>query len=297
MQTTVQDLGRPGRAALGVPPGGAADPVALRLGNRLLGNPEGAAGLEMPLIGGLFAFDADAHAVILGGQADIHLDGAPAPSGAVLRVPAGRPLRVGRVAFGARAYLCIRGGLAVPAVLGSASTLLAAGFGGHQGRALRAGDAIPLGTPAGPTLRESLPPAWRAQLESVRDRRTLRAIPDPHAPAGPLWTEAFTVTPRSDRAGLRLSGPALPSPFGGSMPSEGMSVGSLQVPADGRPILLMPDGPTTGGYPVAARIAEVDHPTLGQLPPLATIRFEQVTLDQARELWRQREAMLAREDA
>lgn len=299
MQPTVQDLGRPGLAAIGVPPGGAADALALRLGNRLLGNPDHAAGLELPLSGGLFTFDADAHVVVLGGLAEITLDGAPAELGAVLRVPAGRPLQVGRVVKGARAYLLVRGGLAVPAVLGSASTLLRAGFGGWQGRALRVGDVLPVGEPAGPVFRDDLPRAWRAMLESVRDRRILRAMPGPHAAPGvraPLWTDEFTVTPRSDRAGLRLSGPPVPSPFAGNMPSEAMAPGSVQVPEDGQPILLMPDGPTTGGYPVAACIAEVDLPTLGQLPPLAKIRFEHVTLHQARELWLEREAMLARED-
>lgn len=302
MQSTVQDLGRPGRASLGVPLGGAADPLSLRIGNRLLANPEGAAALEMTLSGGVFTFDRDADVVVIGGEAPVHLGDAPANAALPLRVPAGAFLRIGRIHAGARLYLCVRGGLDVPPVLGSASTLLAAGFGGHDGRALRAGDALDVGPPSSDAPRAALPESWRAELLDARERRTLRALPGAHAPAFRgadrlLYVDEFVVTPQSDRAGLRLQGPVVPSPYAGRMISEGMTVGAVQIPENGQPILLMPDGPTTGGYPVAACIAEVDLPTLAQLPPLARVRFERVTLEEARALWSAREALLAEEFA
>jgi biotin-dependent carboxylase-like uncharacterized protein len=294
--TTVQDLGRPGFTALGVPAGGAADPLLLRAGNFAVGNAPGDAALELTMVGGRFAFDRAARIVLASVGAELWADGTPAPAGEVLDIGAGREVRVGRITGGFRAYLCIAGGVAVPRVFGSASTDPTSGFGGVGGRVLRAGDALELAGPPDAGGSGRIPPAWRAAVADHCGRRVLRAVAGPHADAVPgaadFWSGAFTVTSRSDRAGLRLEGPSIPTTAGGRLASEGMMPGAVQVPQGGQPIILMPDGPTTGGYPVVAVVAAVDLPALGQLPPHARVRFEPVPCEQARALWAARERSL-----
>lgn len=288
LQTTVQDAGR--RAlALGVPGGGAADPVARRLANALVGNPAGAAGLEVTLAGPALRFHADALVALCGAPFTATLGGQPFPLERAVAVPAGTTLDVGTAARGLRAVLAVRGGLDVPGVFGSRATDLKAGFGGLEGRALRRGDRLgwfprpevtPLGAFLSPTLRTPTGPTV-----------TLRVLPTPEAtPAllAALTRCSLTVSPQADRMGVRLA-EAVPAPHDPARVSLPNVPGAVQLPPDGRPILLLPDAGTHGGYPTPLVVAAVDRPALGQLRPGDRVRFRLVTLEEARAALRARE--------
>ncbi|MCC6426407.1 MAG: biotin-dependent carboxyltransferase [Phycisphaerales bacterium] len=301
MLSTVQDNGRPGWSAMGVPVGGAVDRLSLVVGNRLVGNADHTAGIEMTLTGGVFAFDDEASAAITGAESAVSIVGAdgverPGIGWSRLHIAAGESLKIGGMARGARAYLCIGGGIAVEPVMGSASTYLIAGFGGFEGRALRRGDRVPLGEAAS---AGGIGEHVIAMARSAITQHTLRAVDGAHAAAfndpSVFWDRLFTVSNRSDRVGVRLEGPKVESPMGGRMTSEGMMWGAIEVPADGSPIVLMADHPTTGGYPVLACIAEIDLPALGQLRPRDVVRFERISVQTARGLLRERRRQLQRE--
>jgi antagonist of KipI len=303
MLSTVQDLGRAGWAARGVPTGGAADPFSLRLGNRLVGNADAAPGVEMTLTGAALHFEHDALVALTGAEAaaSVGIRGGverSMKSSTATPIRAGECLRVGPARRGARAYLCVAGGLRVPCVLGSASTHLAAGFGGFEGRALRAGDRLEFDETLSPAPAARSARGAREIAELVLARRSLRAVPGASGDvfeaeaADRFWDSEYSVTPQSDRAGLRLEGPAVRSRSGGRMISEGMYCGAVQVPENGQPIILCVDHPTTGGYPVIACVVTVDLPVLGQLRPGDHVRFERTTLEGARELFRELERRL-----
>jgi biotin-dependent carboxylase-like uncharacterized protein len=253
--TTVQDRGRRGLAHLGVPPSGAADPRALALGNTLVGNPPGAAALEATLVGPRLRFDRPTL---------IALTGACDPQ--VLEVTELTPVQC---EDGARLYVAVRGGIDVPEVLGSRSTDLLTGLGPPP---LQAGDRIGVG--AEPVRQAPSAYATRAPV-----KRVLRVLPGPRedwfAPgAVDLLCEAeWRVTPASNRVGARLDGPELAWARSDELRSEGLVTGALQVPSAGRPILLLNDHPTTGGYPVIAVVHSHDLPHAGQLRPGDTVRF------------------------
>jgi biotin-dependent carboxylase-like uncharacterized protein len=296
--TSIQDAGRPEWTHLGVPIGGACDPWSLAVANLLVGNDAGAAAVEMTLIGATFA---------VGASVTVGLAGADL--GGIVR-ETGRPLAPGRthrlekgstIAFpggadpgprsGARAYLAIPGGIDVPLVLGSASTALGAGFGGIDGRRLRDGDVLRAvqGRDPGPDT------AWPAldgdPLAAPADR-PLGLLPGPAGALEAFVATAWTVSPASDRVGLRLEGPPLPAAASGELLSHGVVRGAIQLPPGGAPIVLLADHQTTGGYPIAAVVISADHPRLGQLRPGASVRFEATTIDAARlALSRQREAL------
>lgn len=299
--TSVQDLGRPGFAASGVARGGAADTMSLRIGNRLLANREDDAALELTLLGGVFLFEQPAL---------VCLAGAPAP-GARLEtgdrplepwrpapVGAGERVRIGRLSGGARSYLCVAGGVRTEPVLGSRSTNLAGGLG-NPARALRPGDRLQTGDPAPGLTVTSLAGAPRAEAERRLARRTLRIVPGAHHPLfedtalQSLTRTVFRVHPHSDRVGLRLDAPPLPTPCKGRLVSEGMIPGSIQVPPAGGPIVLAADAPTTGGYPVIACVIAADLPALGQCAPRDEIRFEWIDRDGAIGRLRELEAFIA----
>lgn len=293
MLTTVQSLGSPRFAEMGVPEGGAADPLSLIVGNRVLGNWDHAPALEFTLIGAMIRFDSPATIAITGGEAHIQLEGASTrslQSWNPHRVGAGDIVRIGPITRGCRAYLCVAGGIVVPESLFGASTNLRAGFGGHQGRALRAGDTLEMN-------RAEPQPAIRVMdadrfAPHLLDRRTLRAIELPLAnrfdPDGAdrFWRTEFAVSNQSDRAGIRLEGEAIPTLCAGRMLSEGMMPGAIQIPENGQPIILGVDHPTTGGYPVLACVASVDLPILGQLRPRDKVRFEPMSVSDAHRLLR-----------
>jgi KipI family sensor histidine kinase inhibitor len=293
MLTTVQDLGRPGWADMGVVAGGAADSLSLRIGNRLVGNEAGAAGLEMTLAGGAFECIRDALVAVTGADVPVGVEGGAAvPMWKAVRLTKGDRLRIGRVQRGVRAYLCIAGGVDVPLVLGGRGTHLAAGFGGFEGRRLAKGDVLRIGEQIG-TPR----PLGVEEIEEIRRllfRHELTCVPGPQfgefAGEAWLWSE-HRISVQSDRVGVRLQRAAGESleggkrertGTGGRMVSEGVMWGAVQVPEDGSPIVLGVDHPTTGGYPVAAVVTAADLPALGQLAPGARIRLRLASVDEAR---------------
>lgn len=299
MFTTVQDLGRYGYGPFGVSPSGAADPIALRLGNRLVGNPDGAAALEMTLLGGTFLFPDGAVIALTGSDFGATIDGSPVPIWTAVSVTAGQTLKTGPTRSGARCYLAVRGGIAVPLMLGSASTHILSGLGGLEGRPLRKRDILPIGASDG----EFIPRAISAgSLERLHPRKVLRATiapqTDEFSPESVrrFYEGPYTVTEESNRMGLRLQGPELDTPHSGQMLSEGVSLGAIQVPAGGQPIILFVEQQTTGGYPKIANIISADLPSIGQLRPRDEVRFEFIGPDTARDLVRDQERLLRSED-
>ncbi|MFE6838261.1 biotin-dependent carboxyltransferase family protein [Streptomyces sp. NPDC057705] len=248
--TTVQDRGRPGYAHLGVPRSGALDTAAYALANRLVGNPPDAAALETTLDGtGLRALAATVVAVT-GAPCSVRISGRPAAWGAAVRLPAGAELELGPAESGLRSYVAVRGGLAVPPVLGSRSTDLLSGLGPAV---LSAGMRLAVG-PAGP---DPVPGADLCALPGPPAELLLPLRPGPRAdwfaPASlaGLWRAEFRVSARSNRIGLRTeAGPPLVRARPGELPSEGMVLGAVQVPPDGLPVVFLADHPVTGGYPV-----------------------------------------------
>jgi antagonist of KipI len=296
--TTVQDLGREGFGPMGVSASGAADPVALRIGNRLVGNPEGTAGLEMTLLGGTFIFPGHAEIALTGADFRATLDNARIDLWSSAEVRAGQTLRLEATHTGARCYLCVRGGLVVKMFLGSASTHLLSGLGGFEGRALRKGDVLKIGTAGGGfrTFRKRKVAA--KALEKLAPRTTLRVTAGPQSDwfsevaREVFYRTAYRVAEESNRMGLRLEGAPIPAEAGGEMISEGVSLGAVQIPASGLPIILFVEQQTTGGYPKIANVISADMSSLGQLRPRDEIRFELVEMATARALLREHEKLL-----
>jgi antagonist of KipI len=279
-QTTVQDLGRFGYAHYGISPSGAADPLALRAANLLVGNAENPPALEMTLTGGTFAFEGPAVIALTGSDFD-----SPVPLWRPVEVRSGETLRLGPARNGARCYLAVRGGFDVPLVMGSASTHVMTGVGG---RPLRQGDVLPVGDRAvrRPRKPAPAPPAHRGIA-------SLRATPGPQAGwfGEELYRAAYRVTEESNRMGIRLQGPPLLSP-GGSMITEGVPLGAVQAPPGGQPIILFVEHQTTGGYPKPANVISADFWRLGQLRPRDEVGFERVTIPGALALLRDQEEWL-----
>lgn len=274
-RATVQDLGRPGYAALGVGRSGAADRGALRLANRLVGNPERLAGLELTF-GGLRArFREPVLAAVTGAPCPVDLEGGPAGGAPGMNAPfqirAGQLLRIGTPDRGLRTYLAVRGGIDVPQVLGSRSTDTLCGIGPA---ALEPGMLLPIGRGAADFPNTDLAPRPEPSGDALAvlpgpraDRFTPEAI-------SVLIASTYTVTPDTDRVGARLDGPRLERATPGEeLRSEGMVRGALQVPPDGRPILFLADHPVTGGYPVIAVVRGADLDRAAQLRPGDAVRF------------------------
>lgn len=274
MLTTVQDLGRPGYAHLGISASGAADSLALRLGNVLVGNSPVAAALEMTLLGGAFSFSAPTLVALTGSVF--------AGDAAWFRAFEATELRLGPTTSGARCYLCVRGGIDVPRVLGSASTHLMTGVGG---RALQKGDVLRIGHEiTGTPLSGAVVPDTR--------RDTIRVTDGPQRAwfSGSIEGAEYKVAEESNRMGLRLSGP--PLECSRSLLTEGVSLGAIQVPAGGQPIITFVEHQTTGGYPKIANVISADFPAVGQLRPRDAVRFEVVPMAHAVELLREQEAWI-----
>ena len=284
--TTVQDLGRPGWAHLGVPRSGALDEPALRLANHLVGNPPGSGGLEITLGGFAARFDRPAIIAVAGAAAPVLVDGVDQgglveQGGAAgpIRVPAGARVDVRTARRGLRCYLAVDGGIVVPPVLGSRSTDTLSGLGPPV---LQNGVSLPLGDPpspdpSGPGLVGS--PATGAPLPEpgAAIRLGIRFGPRADwftaAAHQVLLDSTWTLTPQSNRIGARLSGPALARAVPDELPSEGVVLGAVQVPTGGQPLVFLADHPTTGGYPVIAVVDQADLSTLAQARPGATVRF------------------------
>ncbi|MYV56941.1 biotin-dependent carboxyltransferase family protein [Streptomyces sp. SID3212] len=269
--TTVQDLGRHGHAHLGVPRSGALDPPALRLGNRLVGNPEGAAALETTLNGCAVRPRCTVEAAVTGAPCGVTVDGRPVAWGQSVRVPAGAVLDVGPAVSGVRSYLAFGGGVAVEPVLGSRSTDLLSGLGPAP---LRDGTVLALGPRRGPAAPADVVPAQAPPAELVlRVRLGPRDGWFTEAALRTLASAVYRVSSASNRIGLRTEGPALERAVTGELPSEGMVLGAVQVPPDGLPLVFLADHPTTGGYPVVAVVREADLAAAAQAVPGTPIRF------------------------
>jgi biotin-dependent carboxylase-like uncharacterized protein len=269
--TTVQDLGRPGWAHLGVPRSGAADTRSLRLANRLVANPDGAAALETTLVGPRLRLTADAMVAITGATVDARAGDRTVPMNAPVYLRAGAVLEIGAATAGLRTYVAVRGGLACERTLGSASTDLLTGLGP---RPLRAGDEL-----AVDRAPDTFPAVDVAPAAPPEDAPCLGIVFGPRADwftdeaRRRLTGGGYEVSDTSNRVGIRLLGPELPRDGEDELPSEGMIAGALQVPPSGTPILLLADHPTTGGYPVIAVVRRRDLPAAGQLRPGQRVRF------------------------
>lgn len=292
--TTVQDLGRPGYGAAGVPPSGAMDELSLRTANLLAGNDEGAAALEITMRGPDLLFEAEHVVGIAGAPFPVRLNGDPVDVRRTFLIPAGATLSLGSAPSGVRCYLAVRGGIDVPRVLGSRSTCVAAGFGGLGGRPLDAGDRVSIGAATRAIRRCALA---SDVVQPVREP-VLRVVlgPQDSAFAEPaveaFLSSAYRVSPRSDRAGVRLEGAPLEHRAPADLDPEGVVTGAVQVPAGGDPIALGPDRPATGGYVKIATVVAADLPLLAQARPGDTLRFAEISVDEARAAWRSRIAKL-----
>jgi antagonist of KipI len=272
--TTVQDLGRFGHQASGVPVAGAMDAFSHRLANQLVGNDRDAATLEITLIGPELVVDCDTTIAIAGAHFEVTGDDRPIPIGASWPLRAGQRVKFGRVVQGARAYLAVAGGVQTPRVLGSRATHLVSRMGGLDGRALAGGDRVPiLGSSPRPQRKSTgltLPTSGRALL------RVMPGPQDDWFRRDAMQTIAgvsFRISPRSNRMGYRLQGPPLPRVREGELISEPVGIGAIQVPAAGEPILLMADRQTAGGYPKIGHVIAADLPLAGQLAPGDFIEF------------------------
>lgn len=302
-QTQAQDLGRYGYQGLGVPVSGVMDEWSHRLANLLAGNSGDEATLEIVLTGPTLRFEAATRIAICGADLSARLNGRRLRPDRAVEVPAGGVLEFGACEAGLRAYLAVRGGLAITPLMGSRSSYVRGGFGGFAGRALRKGDVLlapdasgrpaPRGPGVRPILPSSVPSKPRGQAVP------LRVMPGEHwalfTPAAreALLQAEFRITAQSDRMGYRLEGPPLERSTPGELVSEAMSFGTIQVPNDGQPIVLMAERHGTGGYPKIAHVISVDLPRLAQLGPQQTLRFQVVTLETAQALYLQREQLLA----
>jgi len=294
--TTVQDLGRSGYQDRGVPVSGAVDQYALRLGNLIVGNREGEAALEITL-GGLEAeFVQDVSFALTGSESAARLNEEEVSFWRRIAASKGDRLIIDHSRTGARIYLALAGGIAVPPVMGSKSTYLRGGFGGYQGRALRKGD----GLDCGPAREAGLPEIPLGLKPAYSDNPTLRVVLGPQneeiTDQG-LFTfrsYPYVLTRQMDRMGCRLEGPRITHRRGPDIISDGTSFGSIQIPGNGQPIILLADRQTTGGYVKIAAVIAVDWPLIAQALPGRTIRFETASLEEAQKSYFQRESALAR---
>jgi biotin-dependent carboxylase-like uncharacterized protein len=286
--TVVQDAGRPGFEALGIPRGGALDLYAYVWANRLAGNEQNAAILEATLLGPAVEISRGSR-VATTGASEVLLNGRLQPTWASFWAPEGAMVSVQQIA-GARAYLAFRGGIAVEPVLGSRSTNLEAGFGGHEGRALRLGDVLPIGeSPAlderSTIARHTAPPVQWSPIE-VRVVLGPRQDAFPEEAVSLLLASPFRVSPQSNHMGLRLDGPRVPAPSRGTRISEPMPVGGVQITPDGQPIVLLNGRGTIGGYPLLATVVSTDLWRLGQARLGDQIRFQAVSAGEAQAIAR-----------
>jgi biotin-dependent carboxylase-like uncharacterized protein len=297
--TTVQDLGRVGSQRFGVPVSGAMDRWSLRAANRLVGNPDGAAALEITLGGPVLRFDGQGLIALAGADLDARLDGRPLAAWQSVPVGSGSTLAFGGARDGMRAYLALAGGIDVPVVLGSRSTFARSGLGGFRGRALRAGDRVPVGAggASAPRRGRRIP---RGAVPVYGHAHTLRAVLGPQDDAFTeegirlFFGERYTLASQSDRVGCRFAGPRIAHRAGADIVSDGTVFGAVQVTGDGLPIVLMADRGTTGGYTKIAAVASADLPRLAQARPGDHVRFERISAGEAQALLRDAEAQLDR---
>lgn len=282
--TTVQDAGRPGHRHLGVGSAGAADPWSHALANLLAGNDPRTAALEITLSGPALRFDEGARIALCGARIPARIDDGEIPPDRPVDLPAGSVLRLGACRDGARTYLAVRGGFSVPALLGSRATDLRGGFGGMRGRALAAGDVLPLARrDASATATLRVAPWWVDRAPDDRLQGGIRVIAGEAEcePRDALFAQPWRVAAASDRQGLRLQGTALRAADPRECTSEPVFPGTVQLPPDGQPIVLLADAQTHGGYPRIGHAIRADWPRLAQLRPGETLTFVPCSRDEA----------------
>jgi len=287
--TTVQDFGRVGYQKLGISPSGALDRTAMTLANLLVANPAEEAVLEITLLGPELHFTEDTCIAVTGGDLAPMLNGESMPRYAAVKVKAGDTLSFGQAKDGCRAYLAFAGGLDIPVVMGSKSTNLKCKFGGYQGRKLQTGDFIPFAAP-----KTDLPFFLLRTLEIPKfgDSVTLRVLSGPQDDAftetgmHTFFHETYQVTTRFDRMGCALEGPTVECKDKADIISDGIAAGAVQIPSSGKPIIMLADRQTTGGYTKIGTVASVDLPLLAQRKPGDSVRFESISISEAQKLLR-----------
>ncbi len=308
LATTVQDLGRPGHYQLGIPMGGAMDRLALRAANLLVGNDEGAAALEAAFLGPEIAFERDALIAVTGAELPVKIDGEEQPGWTALEVRAGQTLSFGFLKRGARIYFAIAGGIDVPLVLGSRSTYVIGQFGGFQGRAILAGDILPVGPRGSAAAGRSVPETLRRLPGNPAE---IRALPGLYwhrlteAAGEHFFADTWQVATEADRMGYRFRGgrpmefvPRKP-PFGaGADPSNitdsAYPYGSIQIPGGLEPIVLHRDAVSAGGYFQIGAVISADMDLIGQMQPNLPTRFVRVDMEQALAARAERHALIDR---
>jgi antagonist of KipI len=302
--TSVQDLGRTGFRQFGVSTSGALDSFALRVANLLVGNDEGAAGLEITLGGLQLRFEDERIVAWCGGEFDVQIGSRALPAGHVAHLQAGEELKFGRAQIGCRCWLAISGGIDVPVVLNSRSTDLRANFGGLEGRTVRDGDVVSLSesrqsqtAATGKISSWTAPHDWASPASRHPNLRVIRGIDWERFNASTLQrftSDAFTVSPDSDRMGVRFDDPERKREDGTDLISEAVAPGTIQVPPSGKPILLLGDCQTIGGYPKIAYVITVDLGIAAQLRAGDGVRFFEVSLQDAHRLLVERQRDLER---
>ncbi len=288
--TTVQDLGRPGHLRVGIPESGPVDREAFVLANRLVGNGDGAAGLECTLMGPRLQFTDERAVAVTGADMALTLNGGPVPSWHVFSVKAGDVLKLGSARTGVRAYVAVSGGIDTPQALGSRATYLRGQLGGLDGRALKKGDRVPLG-PSHVTARR------RVRSDRVPDYAAPAEVSVVCGPQDDRFSDrglaaflegTYEMSPQSDRMGARLRGPFIEHTKGHDIISDGIALGGIQVVGDGQPIVLLVDRQSTGGYTKIATVCSFDIGRVGQLKPGQRISFRRITVDDAHAILRAR---------
>jgi antagonist of KipI len=292
--TTIQDLGRPGFAHLGISAGGAADAVSFRIANLLVGNQEDAPALEMTLLGATLSFEERTVIAVTGGDCECQLEGVSIPLWTAVEVKAGTVLKCGSLKTGARIYLAVRGGFRMSLIMGSAATDIQGRFGGFQGRKMRTGDMLTLNRDcAGPTRAMKPGFAWptpgSAPIRVSNGAQLDWFSPDVYQQ---LFSHGFTVSDQWDRKGVRLKAAPVIHRSPGHLLTEGIPLGAIQVPPDGNPIILFVDQATTGGYPKIANVVAADLHRIGQLRSNDSVSFAEVSIGEAVRLLRERELWL-----
>lgn len=311
--TTIQDLGRYGYQKYGVIASGGMDVYALRLANILVGNEQTEAVLEITMLGPSLQINEDLLLAITGGDLSPVVNGRPVPLWRPVYVKKGSILSFGVCKSGCRAYLAIAGGYQIVEIMGSKSTYLRAGIGGYQGRALQAADVLEINAPVAQAARfkqyfaqqaggDITAPAWHADAGYIRQALPVAVIRVIRGEQFELFAAEsveqfrqaiFQVSTQSDRMGYRLTGVSLQLKEPVEMISEAVSLGAIQVPPDGNPIILLADRQTAGGYPKIAKVALVDVDKLAQIKPGGKIRFKEITVDQAESLYLSREQTIS----
>jgi antagonist of KipI len=292
--TTVQDSGRPGHLRSGIPPSGPVDRRAFIIANRLVGNPDGAAGLECTLMGPRFTAQAPCTIAVTGAAMPISVNGVDGPTWASIALREGDVVKLGAARAGVRAYIAFGGGIDVPLVLGSRSTYVRGRLGGLHGRALKRDDVLRLGA-APParvrTVDQRLVPDFTGDPE-------LRVVLGPQAERftadgiAALLGGAYEMLPQSDRMGARLRGARIGHVRGHDIISDGIPYGGIQVPGDGQPIVLLVDRQSTGGYTKVATVCSIDLARLGQVKPGHRVSFRAIEVAEAHRLLREDRAAL-----